>query len=80
MCYCTIVVTIYCVWACYVASSMNLKPKCVCADCSFSTLVFMDMFAAFYYYCDRVLLLSGDAEMNPCSCKSGPACNAIIHN
>ena len=40
-------------------SSMNFEPKCVCADCSFSTLVFMDiMLAACCYYCDRVLLLS----------------------
>ena len=61
-------------------SSMNLKPKCVCADCSFCTLVFMDMmFATCYYYCDRVLLLFGDVEMNPGPCKSCPACNASIH-
>ena len=61
-------------------SSMNLKPKCFCADFSFSTLVFLDiMFAACYYYCDRVLLLSGDVELNPGPFKSCPACNASIH-
>ena len=61
-------------------SSMLLKPKCMCTDYSFYTCVLMDMmFAAWCYFCDRVLLLSGDVELNPGPFKSCPACNASIH-
>ena len=61
-------------------SCMNLKAKCACPDCYFSTLVFMEMmFSACCYYYVRVLLLSGDVELNPGPCKYCPACNASIH-
>ena len=61
-------------------SSMLLKPQCMCTDYSFYTCVLMDMmFAACCYFCDRVLLLSGDVEVNPGPFKSCPACNASIH-
>ena len=61
-------------------SRMLLKPKCMCTDYSFYTCVLMDMmFAACCYFCDRVLLLSGDVELNPDPFKSCPACNASIH-
>ena len=61
-------------------SCMNLKAKCACPDCYFSTLVSMEMmFSACCYYYVRVLLLSGDVELNPGPCKYCPACNASIH-
>ena len=61
-------------------SSMLLKPKYMCTDHSFYTCVLMDMmFAACCYFCDRVLLLSGDVELNPGPFKSCPACNASFH-
>ena len=41
--------------------------------------MFMDMFAACYYHCDRVLHLSGDVGTNPGPHNFCPACNTCIH-
>ena len=43
-------------------SSMNLKSKRACPDCSFSTSVFMEMmFAACCYYWSRRILCVGES-------------------
>ena len=56
-------------------SSIDLKLKCRCTDCSFCTSVLMDMLSAdCCYFCSRVLILSGDVELNPGPFKSCPTC------